>query len=204
MVKAIATLVAMLCSTSVLDAAWTVCAEENELLLTTPVRAAFLREFPAVIGGRGARLEFRSCPADSPRLQLSISREPPDPLPGILGLARRRSDRIEPSLRVFYSPLVRYLGAPNNASAIGRAVARVAAHEVAHFLDQQLHHCAKGLLRARFPAYELEASNPWPFRGTTHCDAPGIDPKHSDVGGEPLCADANQWSDAVEEGSSIR
>ena len=203
MVKAIAALVAMLCSTSVLDAAWTVCVEDNESLLTTPVRAAFLREFPAVIGGQGARLAFRSCPADTPRLQLSVSREPPDHLSGILGMARRRSDRIEPSLRVFYGPLVRYLGAPNNASAIGRAVARVAAHEVAHFLEQQPHHCAKGLLRESFPAYELAAPNPWPFRGARHCHASGAD--HTDRGsrtvpdGDPLHADANQWSD---EGTS--
>ena len=204
MVKATAVLATGLGATSVLHASWTVCVEDNESLLNVPVRAAILREFPSVIGGRGARLAFRSCPTDSPRLQLSISREPPDHLSGILGLALRRSDRIEPSLQVFYGPLVRYLGAPNNASAIGRAVARVAAHEVAHFLDQQHHHCAKGLLRARFPAYELAARNPWPFRGAAHCDSPRTDPTHTALGGKPLRADANQWSDAAEGGSPIR
>ena len=208
MVKAIAVLVAVLGGSSVLNASWTVCVEDNESLLNTPVRAAILREFPSVIGGRGARLEFRACPADSPRLQLAVSREPPDHLAGILGLARRRSDGMEPTLRVFHLPLVRYLGAPNNASVIGRAVARVAAHEVAHFLNQQPHHCANGLLRARFPAYELAARNRWPFRDAPHCDATETDRagpgSRTDLGGEPHRAYANQRSDAVEGASPIR
>lgn len=134
-------------------------------------------------------------------MQLSVRREPPEHLAGVLGVARQRGDAVEPRLRVFYGPLVRYLGAPNNASAIGRALARVAAHEAAHFLNQQAHHCAHGLLRARFPAYELVARDRWPFRHAEQCDPAGTGPG---LGSEPLRADANQREGSAGAGSSIR
>ena len=210
MVKAISILLAASGIPSVLGASWTVCVEGSASLLNTPIRAAILREFRSVMGGRDAHLEFGGCPAGSgsTRMLLSIKREAPEHLAGILGLARRRSDRIEPGLQVFHGSLVRYLGEPNNASTIGRALARVAAHEAAHFLDQQAHHCKNGLLRATFPAYELAAQNPWPFRHAPRCNAVGAEPRgpglRADLRGRVPRALRAQRPDAEEDVSSIR
>ncbi len=182
--------------------------EDSASLLNTPTRAAVLREFPNLMGGRDAQLEVGTCPADSTRILLSVKREPPDHLAGILGLARRRRDRIEPSLQIFFGALVRYLGEPNNASAIGRALARVAAHKASHFLEQQARHCENGLLRATFPAYELGARNPWPFRHASRCDPVRAEPPsprlRAHLGGEAIRTDPAQRSDVVEETSSMR
>ena len=180
MVKIVAALVVALGTPFSLSASWTVCVEDSDSLLNTPMQAAFLREFQALIGDRDARLEFGACQAESERIRLAVKGEAPEHWVGILGVARRRRDGIEPSLQVFYGPLVRYLGEPNNASAVGRAVARVVAHEAAHFLDQQPHHCHEGLLRARFDAYELVARNPWPFRRARHCHV--VEPEIADAG----------------------
>ena len=167
MVKAISILLAASGIPSVLGASWTVCVEDSASLLNTPIRAAILREFRSVMGGR--RIE-RMLPAS------------------------------------FYGSLVPYLGEPNNASTIGRALARVAAHEAAHFLDQQAHHCKNGLLRATFPAYELAAQNPWPFRHTPRCNAVGAEPRgpRADLGGRVPRALRAQRPDAEEDVSSIR
>ena len=185
MVKIVAALLAALGAPFSLGASWTVCVEDSDSLLNTPMQAAVLREFQALIGDRDARLEFGSCPAESERIRLSIKSEAPEHLVGILGLARRRRNGIEPSLQVFYGPLVRYLGEPNSASAVGRAVARVAAHEAAHFFEQQSHHCREGLLRARFDAYELVARNPWPFRRARHCHTVGAEILDAGLHAEP-------------------
>ena len=178
MVKILAGLAVLLAAPSVLGAAWQVCVEDDASLLTTPVRAAVLREFQTLVGSRVARIEFERCSVDSPRMRLAIKDEPPSQFEDVLGLAYRDRDRIEPVLHVFRGPLVRYLGAPNSSEAVGRAVARVAAHEATHFLHQQAHHCERGLMRATFPPYELASQDSRPFRRFARCRAvaarPGV------------------------------
>jgi hypothetical protein len=49
-------------------------------------------------------------------------------------------------------------------SVIGRALARVAAHEVAHFVDQAGAHNGTGLLRQTFDARQLASEDSYPFR----------------------------------------
>lgn len=191
-----------------LAGSWTVCVQDTASLLNAPIRAAVLYEFRWLMRGNTARLDFESCPADSAHVKLSIKPEPPEHLPGILGMARHGGGRIEPRLQVFYGPLVRYLGEPNNASAVGRAVARVAAHEAAHFIRQQAHHCEDGLLRAAFPAHELAARNPWPFRNLLQCRArPKEAPKPgllADLGARRLQAPASQRSEPKSGSPPIR
>ena len=169
MVKVVAGLLVVLATPGLAGGTWQICMDDSASLLTTPVRAAVLREFQSLMGGHAARIEFGGCASDVPRMQLAIKREPPAGLEEVLGLAYRQRGRIEPQLEVFHGPLIRYLGKPNNANAIGRALARVAAHEAEHFLEQQARHCELGLMRAVLPAYELAAKNRWPFRRTSRC-----------------------------------
>lgn len=169
MVKHVSILVALLTAPAAFGGSWTICVTDTSALLTPPVRGAATREFHSLMGGHGAGLAFDKCTKGRLRIHLLIKDEPPDGLEGVLGLARRKRDRIEPQLQVFYGSLVRYLGEPNNAEAIGRAVARVAAHEAAHFLNQQPHHCEQGLLQAMLSAYELLAAEPSPFHFDPQC-----------------------------------
>lgn len=169
MVEIIAGLLVVFATPSIAGGAWQICVEDRVSLLATPVRAAVLREFGFPLDGQVARLEFKKCATGLPHMRLAIEAEAPKGLDGVLGLAYRRRDRIEPRLYVFHGPLVRYIGEPNNAHAIGRALARVAAHEAAHFLEQQAQHCESGLMRAVLPAYELTAKDRWPFRRSSPC-----------------------------------
>lgn len=169
MVKHVSILIALLTAPAAFGGSWTVCVTDTSALLTPPVRGAATREFHSLMGGHGAGLAFDKCTKGRLRIHLLIKDEPPGGLEGVLGLARRKRDRIEPQLQVFYGSLVRYLGEPNNAEALGRAVARVAAHEAAHFLNQQPHHCERGLLQAMLSAYELLAAEPSPFHFEPQC-----------------------------------
>ncbi|MCY4187048.1 MAG: hypothetical protein OXD30_01035 [Bryobacterales bacterium] len=170
MVKKCCLLVALLLPPSAVGSPWRVCVTDTSELLTAPVRGAAMREFHALLGAQGAALSFKKCPAGGSRVDLLITDEPPRGLEGVLGLARRAGQTIEPPLQVFYDgALVRHLGRPGKAEALGRALARVAAHETAHLLQQQAAHCAHGLLQSTLPAYELLAADPAPFFLDAHC-----------------------------------
>lgn len=164
MVKAAALLLAVITAPGAFGASWTVCVQDSKPYLSTPVRAAMWKEFRAVLGTEGVRLTFGVCAAGPRQILLRIRNEPPAELTGVLGLARRRSSEVQPSLEVFYGAMVHYLGDPISARAIGRALARVAAHEAGHFLEQQVRHCSQGLMRPMFPAHELLAADRAPFR----------------------------------------
>ncbi len=173
MVKVLAGVLAALAAPSAAGAMWRVCVEDPGALLSPPTRAAVLREFQSVIGNRVAGVEFNGCESAGPRILLAVETEAPPGLAGVLGLAHRESDRITPRLQVFHGPVVRHLGEPNSAAVVGRALARVAAHEAQHFLNQQSRHCAFGLMRAFIPAYELASRDPRPFRRSARCpDSP--------------------------------
>lgn len=201
MVKIQAALLMASLASSAFGATWTVCVEDSAELLNTPLRGAMLREFRELLGGRGADLGFGTCVRDSPRIRLEIEDEAPDHLEGVLGLAYRRTERIEPRLKVFYGPLVRYIGDPNSTQLIGRAIARVAAHEAMHFLEQQPAHCANGLMRPEFSVWELLGSDRGPFRPAHDCEA--VD-SHEPIRGMRSTADRHnaQGRDRREPGAS--
>jgi hypothetical protein len=46
---------------------------------------------------------------------------------------------------------------------VGKALARVAAHEIAHFQFQEHGHHSQGLLRDSFPAWQLADEDSLPF-----------------------------------------
>lgn len=169
MVKHWGILIALLMAPPAFGSSWTVCVTDTAGLLTPPVRGAVTREFRTLMGAQGAGLAFNKCSTGGIRIHLRIKDEPPNGLDGVLGLAHRKGGRIEPELQVFYGSLMHYLGEPTSAEALGRAVARVAAHEAAHFLNQQPHHCKRGLLRAMLSANELLAADPSPFRLDPQC-----------------------------------
>ena len=171
MVKIQAALLLAFIAPGTFGATWTVCLEDSGELLNTPHRGAVLGEFRELMGGQGVELDFGTCVQDSRRIRLEILGEAPDHLEGVLGLAHRRSERIEPRLKVFYGPLVRYIGDPNSTLLVGRAIARVAAHEAMHFIKQQPSHCADGLMRPEFSVWDLLGSDRGPLGHAHDCKA---------------------------------
>lgn len=183
MVKKGALWLAVMTAPGAIGASWTVCIEDSKPLLSTPLRAAMWKEFRTVLGSGKARLTFGGCADDPRQILLEIQAEPPEALSGVLGRAHRRSGAVRPSLEVFYGAMVRYLGKPISARALGRALARVAAHEVAHFLAQEVRHCSHGLMRPMFAAHELLAADPTPFRTARRfCPEVAAKTRHEPVG----------------------
>ncbi len=133
---------------------------DDRVSLSYPARAAFHREFEFLLAREQIRLRWRDCGADLLRVTLESRREgmPPD----VLGAARRRGGAVLPPLAVFVDPVMEFTRA-NDWSVVGRALARVAAHEVRHYTAQQTTHAGRGVMRRRFPSRQLKSSDPRPF-----------------------------------------
>ena len=71
-----------------------------------------------------------------------------------LGLAYTRGSRVEPRLEIFVEPVVRLTGAAD-WEVVGRALARVAAHEAIHYIQQRADHDEHGLFSAHLTAEAL-------------------------------------------------
>lgn len=122
-----------------------VCVEDRVGL--TP---AARREFAVELGALAPRVNLGPSDRGSGCIQIRIRATPPPRYPTALGLAYREADRILPRIDVYMRPIERILGGALHARAVGRAVARVAAHELAHYLQQRTSHDCDGLLRPGF------------------------------------------------------
>ena len=143
------------------SASWTVCVEDRNSLLPVPVRGAMTKEFVRLVGHLVDGPRFGECREQWRTVAMTIQEEPPMGLEGVLGLAYREDNRIQPQLILFHGSLYRHAGRPNAGEALGRSLARVAAHEVLHFVGQRHQHCDRGLLMSSFSAYDLTAPDLW-------------------------------------------
>ena len=132
-----------------------VCVEDRAGL-SAPARAGLLRELNALLPEVELLLGSDACHAEaSSDVLLSVV----DSRPGIpadaLGLAfRASSGAILPRLEIFVDPVARLTGA-GDWQVLGRALARVAAHELLHYSRQTGDHDAHGLLQSRLTPSEL-------------------------------------------------
>jgi hypothetical protein len=109
------------------------------------------------------RLTLASAPCKHPAVSLVISTHPPARYARALGLAHRSGSRIFPQVEIYTQPILKLLGEQSSAAQLGRALARVAAHELGHYLRQQQHHDDRGLMRASFDTTIVgQASSPVP------------------------------------------
>jgi len=76
-----------------------------------------------------------------------------------LGAARTRGGVVLPLLEVYTEPLAAMLGT-RLPGVLGRAMARVTAHELAHVLRQETEHAAEGAFAAQYTAGLLRAARP--------------------------------------------
>lgn len=133
--------------------------------LEPAVQGAFQKELSLLIGHRALRFDWaprrRAAPGD---IRLAIRPGIFTEQPEALGLARLDNGKVAPDLAVFPDAIAARLANPANSTMLGRALARVASHEVIHYLDQSPGHHATGLMREMFSSDELTSDNLNPFR----------------------------------------
>lgn len=133
----------------------TLCIEDRANLDGT-VSQIFRDELVSLVPVR-----FAPCP--SAEVRLTIEAKPAPEHDGALGAARRSGDRIEPDLYVFVEPVSRLLYS-RLPYYVGKALARVASHELAHYLKQQGRHEHDGVLTAYLTPGRLMAADSSSFR----------------------------------------
>jgi len=111
--------------------------------------SSFEREFRELLPG----WTVKGCGGDSVRV--SIRFDPPARYRSALGLAQTNKERVLPCIELYVNPLLRLLGGVRAPAIVGRALARVAAHEVAHYALQLREHHSNGLLRPGFRSAQL-------------------------------------------------
>jgi hypothetical protein len=131
-----------------------VCVEDHADI-GAPARAGLVKELRALLprldltvkgGGCGARAGFD--------VLLTVRDEKAGIPADALGLAHLRQGVILPEVEVFVEPVMQ-LTRVTDKETLGRALARVAAHELLHYRYQSDQHQAHGLMAARLSAAEL-------------------------------------------------
>jgi hypothetical protein len=130
--------------------------------LNAPAKGSFYQEFQALVGSRGVDLEDSGCGPDAIHLALFAKAQGREA--DVLGAARLEQSRIAPRLEIYLDRVVALMPDSRCWNVVGRAVARVAAHEVAHYIDQNTHHSRAGLLQERFSGVQLASDDSYPFR----------------------------------------
>ena len=115
---------------------------------------AFEAEFSSLLADRGVLLDGTACARQDREnvIRISIFRMPPKEERGALGLAYMSRSRVMPVLEIYLTRLLYYLGDCRTPNVVGRALARIAAHEVGHYLLQDSGH-SNGLMRRQFPKW---------------------------------------------------
>ena len=133
--------------------------------LEPAVQGVFQRELALLIGHRDLRFHWGTDRTIRPgEVRLAIQPGLFGERPEALGLARLDNGKVAPDLAVFPDAIAARLANPASSSMLGRALARVASHEIIHYLDQSPGHHADGLMREVFSSDELTSEDPTPFR----------------------------------------
>lgn len=136
------------------SSAMKVCVEDRSGL-GAPARAGFVREMQALLPD--IELELERChPFNGSDIVLTVLQSRSGIPLDALGLAHTANGAILPRLEVFVDPVMRLTQAAD-WNTLGRALARVAAHELLHYRDQTAEHDAHGLLQARLTPHDLLA-----------------------------------------------
>jgi len=126
-----------------------------------PARAAFQQELRVLFQNQPLRFDRDSC-GDKADILLTVRDSRPLIPADALGLAAREGQGIAGRLEIFLEPLLRATGA-GCWETFGRAMARVASHELLHFLDQRAGHDEDGLFAPRLSHQLLVAEDARPL-----------------------------------------
>jgi hypothetical protein len=132
------------------DAAPVICLDDR-VGMDARAMAAFDRELDALAGHR------TSC-AEGSGIRISIRTHAPGRYPAALGLAWTAGDRVLPLIELYSVNIVKTLGGQVSSERFGRALARVAFHELRHYTRQERDHDTHGLFSRSMHAPALLTS----------------------------------------------
>jgi hypothetical protein len=138
-----------------------VCLDDRAQV-NAPTLGSFYKEFQSLVGPHGVELAESGCEPDA--IRLSLYRRAQGHGADVLGAAPREGSRIAPRLEIYLDRVVAMMPETRCWNVLGRALARVAAHEVAHYMDQNRRHSDAGLMQARFSGAQLASDDSYPFR----------------------------------------
>lgn len=129
----------------------------NEAKLNLPTLSALQAELRILVPGGKVRLDASAC--DFTALLLDTTSEQSD----ILARTQRSGDRIAASTELFVPVIHDMLGETRSPKLLGRALARVIAHEIGHFLEQSGTHQTVGAMQAHFGLRDLTTGDSLPY-----------------------------------------
>jgi len=147
-------------SNPLMDRDLDVCLD-NQARLDEMTLRAFRTELAAILSASDRCAEVVPCRERSVRIALRS--KPPAEETAALGAARRKDGSILPELELFVDPIA-HLVDTRLPGVLGRAMARVATHEIAHYLYQVGVHTDGGLMMERLGAGHLLAADRSLFR----------------------------------------
>ena len=127
---------------------------ENAARLDDAAVRTFRAELSALLGASGRPAIFSQCHPGT--VSITLLRQPPGEEPSALGGTRHRNGRLLPEIDLFVGPVTRIVGT-NLPAVVGRALARVATHELGHWLSQGMGHTERGVMMERLSAAHLMA-----------------------------------------------
>jgi hypothetical protein len=134
---------------------------ENPTKLEPMLLSAFQKETVRILASSGRHSAFVPCAPDV--VVLTLRREPPSEEPSALGATRTRDGRLLPEIELFAKPVAELVGY-RLPGLVGRALARVAVHELGHYVFQDPRHRTRGVMMERLSAAHLLAGDPGFFR----------------------------------------
>ena len=156
-----AAIAALFCQGILAGSALRLCLDDRAEL-RMPARAALVQELIRLFPGADL---VRGCQDGAVAIALhgNSAGHPPDALGAMAVFA---DGAIHPPVLVFVDAVARH-SAANSEEALGLALARVAGHELLHFLRQSREHSDSGLLQERLSAGDL-TGKPGPTAWVAH------------------------------------
>ncbi len=134
---------------------------ENPARLDESTVQAFRTELGGILTASGRAYTFTACRPGIPTI--TMREQPPDEETSALGGTRIRNGRLVPEIDLFVGSVAQLVGTRLPA-VLGRCLARVATHELGHWLNQDGRHAERGVMMGRLSAAHLLAPDNGFFR----------------------------------------
>lgn len=131
----------------------------NPARLDSSTLEVFRKELSRVLASSASSATFTDCHPGA--VSITFRAEPIEGEGSALGATRRRNGHLVGEIEIFVDPTAQLLRTRLPAP-LGRALARVATHELGHWLGQVSEHSSQGIMMERLSAAHLLA----PDRGT--------------------------------------
>jgi len=134
---------------------------ENTALLDSSALQVFRAELGSILATSQRTAVFTDCAPGV--ITITMRQQPPAEETSALGGIRHVDGRLTPQIDLFTRPVVRMVGSSLPA-VVGRALARIATHEIGHWITQSAGHADCGVMMQRLTAAHLMGSGRSFFR----------------------------------------